>query len=145
MYTLIGLTWIVCGVFVSIKWFNKAEKKMIRYGSAMRRLIFSIWDWVLYFIVSMVLLLIPFAVVLSILFQWGWLIQIIAVIVLIIVIIPNDRTKKIRNAYRADGSYVVRLNLYSRRHYEAIYNRSYFRDCHIQYHLCKCSFLGGNT
>lgn len=86
MYTLIGLMWIVCGVFVSIKWFNKAEKKMIRYGSAMRRLIFSIWDWVLYFIVSMVLLLIPFAVVLSILFQWGWLIQIIAVIVLIIVI-----------------------------------------------------------
>lgn len=86
MYTLIGLTWIVCGVFVSIKWFNKAEKKMIRYGSAMRRLIFSIWDWVLYFIVSMVLLLIPFAVVLSILFQWGWLIQIIAVIVQIIVI-----------------------------------------------------------
>ena len=86
MYTLIGLTWIVCGVFVSIKWFTKAEKKMIRYGSAMRRLIFSIWDWVLYFIVSMVLLLIPFAVVLSILFQWGWLIQIIAVIVLIIVI-----------------------------------------------------------
>lgn len=76
----------MCGVFVSIKWFNKAEKKMIRYGSAMRRLIFSIWDWVLYFIVSMVLLLIPFAVVLSILFQWGWLIQIIAVIVLIIVI-----------------------------------------------------------
>lgn len=45
MYALIGLTWIVCGVFVSIKWFNKAEKKMIRYGSAMRRLIFSIWDW----------------------------------------------------------------------------------------------------
>ena len=65
MYALIGLTWIVCGVFVSIKWFNKAEKKMIRYGSAMRRLIFSIWDWVLYFIVSMLLLLIPFAVVLD--------------------------------------------------------------------------------
>ena len=86
MYALLGLTWIVCGIFVSIKWFNKAEKKLIRYGSAMRRLIFSIWDWVLYFIVSMLLLLIPFAVVLSILFQWWWLIQIIAVIVLIIVI-----------------------------------------------------------
>lgn len=86
MYALLGLTWIVCGIFVSIKWFNKAEKKMIRYGSAMRRLIFFIWDWVLYFIVSMLLLLIPFAVVVSILFQWGWLIQIIAVIVLIIVI-----------------------------------------------------------
>lgn len=86
MYALIGLTWIVCSIFVSIKWFNKAEKKMIRYGSAMRRLIFSIWDWVLYFIVSMLLLLIPLTVVLSILFQWGWLIQIIAVIVLIIVI-----------------------------------------------------------
>lgn len=86
MYALLGLTWIVCGIFVSIKWFNKAEKKLKRYGSAMRRLIFSIWDWVLYFIVSMLLLLIPFAVVLSILFQWGWLIQIIAVIVLIIVI-----------------------------------------------------------
>lgn len=86
MYALLGLTWIVCGIFVSIKWFNKAEKKLIRYGSAMRRLIFSIWDWVLYFIVSMLLLLIPFTVVVSILFQWGWLIQIIAVIVLIIVI-----------------------------------------------------------
>lgn len=59
--------------------------------------------------------------------------------------IPNGRTKKIRNAYRADGSYVVRLNLYNRRYYEAIYSRSYFRDCHIQYHLCKCSFLGGST
>ena len=86
MYALIGLTWIVFGIFVSIKWFNKAEKKMIRYGSAIRRLIFSIWNWILYFIVSMILLLTPFAVVLSILFQWGWLIQIIAVIVLIIVI-----------------------------------------------------------
>lgn len=94
MYALIGLTWIVCGVFVSIKWFNKAEKKMIRYGSAMRRLIFSIWDWVLYFIVSMVLLLIPFAVVLSILFRWRWLIQIIAVIVLIIVIYRMIARKK---------------------------------------------------
>ena len=145
MYALIGLTWIVCGVFVSIKWFNKAEKKMIRYGSAMRRLIFSIWDWVLYFIVSMILLLIPFAVVLSILFQWGWLIQNYSRHCTDYCDIPNGRTKKIRNAYRADGSYVVRLNLYNRRYYEAIYSRSYFRDCHIQYHLCKCSFLGGST
>lgn len=41
--------------------------------------------------------------------------------------IPNDRAKKIRNAYGADDSYVVRLNLYERRRYEVIYYGGNFR------------------
>ena len=45
--------------------------------------------------------------------------------------IPNDRTKKIRNAYGADDSYVVRLNLYDRRRYEVIYYGGNFRGAYL--------------
>lgn len=84
MYALIGLLWILCSIFMATKWFNKSEKQNMRFGSAMRRLIFSIWDWCLYLILSLIILAIPFIGILLFLAQWGWLIQIIGVIIVIV-------------------------------------------------------------
>ena len=41
MYTLIGIIWLALSIIIAIKWYNKAEKNIIRMGSPIKRLIFS--------------------------------------------------------------------------------------------------------
>ena len=79
MYTLIGIIWLALSIIIATKWYNKAVKNVIRMGSPIKRLIFSAWDWVLYLIVSAVLVAIVLSILLGILTVWGWIIGLICI------------------------------------------------------------------
>ena len=79
MYTLIGIIWLALSIIIATKWYNKAEKNIIRMGSPIKRLIFSAWDWVLYLIVSAVLVAIVLSILLGILTVWGWIIGLVCI------------------------------------------------------------------
>ena len=79
MYTLIGIIWLALSIIIATKWYNKAEKNVIRMGSPIKRLIFSAWDWVLYLIVSAVLVAIVLSILLGILTVWGWKIGLVCI------------------------------------------------------------------
>ena len=57
----------------------KAEKNIIRMGSPIKRLIFSAWDWVLYLIVSAILVAVVLGILLGILNVWGWIIGLVCI------------------------------------------------------------------
>lgn len=78
MYTLIGIIWFVISIIIAIKLYNKSEKNVIRLGSPIKRLLFSIWDWILYLLISLVAVALVMAVLLGILFAWGWIIGLVA-------------------------------------------------------------------
>ena len=79
MYTLIGIIWLALSIIIATKWYNKAEKNIIRMGSPIKRLIFSAWDWVLYLIVSAILLAVVLGILLGILNVWGWIIGLVCI------------------------------------------------------------------
>ena len=79
MYTLIGIIWLAISIIIATKWYNKAEKNVIRMGNPIRRLIFSAWDWVLYLIVSCVLVAVVLSILLGILTVWGWIIGLVCI------------------------------------------------------------------
>ena len=79
MYTLIGIIWLALSIIIAIKWYNKAEKNIIRMGSPIKRLIFSAWDWVLYLIVSAILVAVVLGILLGILNVWGWIIGLVCI------------------------------------------------------------------
>ena len=79
MYTLIGIIWLALSIIIATKWYNKAEKNIIRMGSPIKRLIFSAWDWVLYLIVSAILVAVVLGILLGILNVWGWIIGLICI------------------------------------------------------------------
>lgn len=79
MYTLIGITWLALSIIIATKWYNKAEKNIIRMGSPIKRLIFSAWDWVLYLIVSAILVAVVLGILLGILNVWGWIIGLVCI------------------------------------------------------------------
>ena len=78
MYTLIGIIWFVISIIIATKLYNKSEKNVIRLGSPIKRLLFSIWDWILYLLISLVAVALVMAVLLGILFVWGWIIGLVA-------------------------------------------------------------------
>lgn len=78
MYTLIGIIWFVISIIIATKLYNKSEKNVIRIGSPIKRLLFSIWDWILYLLISLVAVALVMAVLLGILFAWGWIIGLVA-------------------------------------------------------------------
>lgn len=78
MYTLIGIIWFVISIIIATKLYNKSEKNVIRLGSPIKRLLFSIWDWILYLLISLVVVALVMAVLLGILFAWGWIIGLVA-------------------------------------------------------------------
>lgn len=78
MYTLIGIIWFVISIIIATKLYNKSEKNVIRLGSPIKRLLFSIWDWILYLLISLVAVALVMAVLLGILFAWGWIIGLVA-------------------------------------------------------------------
>ena len=79
MYTLIGIIWLALSIIIATKWYNKAEKNIIRMGSPIKRLIFSAWDWVLYLIVSAILVAVVLGILLGILNVWGWIIGLVCI------------------------------------------------------------------
>lgn len=79
MYTLIGIIWLALSIIIATKWYNKAEKNIIRMGSPIKRLIFSAWDWVLYLIVSAVLVAVVLGILLGILNVCGWIIGLVCI------------------------------------------------------------------
>ncbi len=79
MYTLIGIIWLALSIIIATKWYNKVEKNVIRMGSPIKRLIFSVWDWVLYLIVSALLVAVVLGLLLGILTVWGWLIGLVCI------------------------------------------------------------------
>ncbi len=79
MYTLIGIIWLAFSIIIATKWYNKAEKNIIRMGSPIKRLIFSAWDWVLYLIVSAILVAVVLGILLGILNVWGWIIGLVCI------------------------------------------------------------------
>ena len=79
MYTLIGIIWLALSIIIVTKWYNKAEKNIIRMGSPIKRLIFSAWDWVLYLIVSAILVAVVLGILLGILNVWGWIIGLVCI------------------------------------------------------------------
>ena len=79
MYTLIGIIWLALRIIIATKWYNKAEKNIIRMGSPIKRLIFSAWDWVLYLIVSAILVAVVLGILLGILNVWGWIIGLVCI------------------------------------------------------------------
>lgn len=79
MYTLIGIIWLALSIIIATKWYNKAEKSIIRMGSPIKRLIFSAWDWVLYLIVSAILVAVVLGILLGILNVWGWIIGLVCI------------------------------------------------------------------
>ena len=78
MYTLIGIIWFVISIIIATKLYNKSEKNVIRLGSPIKRLLFSIWDWILDLLISLVAVALVMAVLLGILFVWGWIIGLVA-------------------------------------------------------------------
>ena len=78
MYTLIGIIWFVISIIIATKLYNKSEKNVIRLGSPIKRLLFSIWDWIVYLLISLVAVALVMAVLLGILFVWGWIIGLVA-------------------------------------------------------------------
>lgn len=78
MYTMIGIIWFVISIIIATKLYNKSEKNVIRLGSPIKRLLFSIWDWILYLLISLVAVALVMAVLLGILFAWGWIIGLVA-------------------------------------------------------------------
>ena len=78
MYTLIGIIWFVISIIIATKLYNKSEKNVIRLGSPIKRLLFSIWDWMLYLLISLVAVALVMAVLLGVLFVWGWIIGLVA-------------------------------------------------------------------
>ena len=79
MYTLIGIIWLALSIIIATQWYNKAEKNIIRMGSPIKRLIFSAWDWVLYLIVSAILVAVVLGILLGILNVWGWIIGLVCI------------------------------------------------------------------
>lgn len=83
-YTLLGIIWFGVSVLIAVKWYNKSAKNIIHLGSPIKRLLFSIWNWVLYLIVSLVIVAIALAVLMGILTVWGWLIGLISIVVIVV-------------------------------------------------------------
>lgn len=91
MYTLIGLIWLAISIIISVKWYNRLEKNVIRLGSPIKRLLHSIWDWFLYFVIALLIVAILMAILLGVLFAWGWIIGLVAVLGIIIWILLRKR------------------------------------------------------
>ena len=79
MYTLIGIIWLALSIIIATKWYKKKKKNIIRMGSPIKRLIFSAWDWVLYLIVSAILVAVVLGILLGILNVWGWIIGLVCI------------------------------------------------------------------